>query len=184
MSAESEVRSASEQFYSALNRMAKGETGAMNAVWSHCTGATALHPIGGRDVGWAQIGTSFDNVAGIASGGEIRLKDQLHPGDRRHGLRGRYRSRDAHARWAQGVHRAPRDEHLSSRARWLESRAPPYRCIARDDGCAGPHSGQGVGHTLWADVRGSSIAAPHEPAVGGAAAGSTLLTVVPVSEGR
>lgn len=77
MSAESEVRSASEQFYSALNRMAKGETGAMNAVWSHCTGATALHPIGGRDVGWAQIGTSFDNVAGIASGGEIRLKDQL-----------------------------------------------------------------------------------------------------------
>jgi ketosteroid isomerase-like protein len=57
--------------------MAKGEAGAMNAVWSHCTGATALHPIGGRDVGWDKIGTSFDNVAGIASGGEIRLKDQL-----------------------------------------------------------------------------------------------------------
>jgi ketosteroid isomerase-like protein len=77
MSAENEVRSASEQFYSALNRMAKGEAGAMNAVWSHCTGTTALHPIGGRDVGWDKIGTSFDNVAGIASGGEIRLKDQL-----------------------------------------------------------------------------------------------------------
>jgi len=77
MSAENEVRSASEQFYSALNRMAKGEAGAMNGVWSHCTGATALHPIGGRDVGWDKIGSSFDNVAGIASGGEIRLKDQL-----------------------------------------------------------------------------------------------------------
>jgi len=77
MSLENEVRSASEQFYSALNRMAKGEAGAMNGVWSHCTGATALHPIGGRDVGWDKIGSSFDNVAGIASGGEIRLKDQL-----------------------------------------------------------------------------------------------------------
>jgi len=64
MSLENEVRSASEQFYSALNRMAKGEAG-------------ALHPIGGRDVGWDKIGSSFDNVAGIASGGEIRLKDQL-----------------------------------------------------------------------------------------------------------
>ena len=41
------------------------------------TGATALHPIGGRDVGWDQIGSSFERVAGIASGGEIRLKDQL-----------------------------------------------------------------------------------------------------------
>jgi ketosteroid isomerase-like protein len=77
MSAESEVHSASEHFYSALNRMAKGETGAMSEAWSHCISATALHPIGGRDVGWDQIGSSFDNVAGIASGGEIRLKDQL-----------------------------------------------------------------------------------------------------------
>lgn len=77
MSVENEIRSASEQFYSALNRMAKGEAGTMNAVWSHCTGATALHPIGGRDVGWDQIGGSFERVAGIASGGDIKLKDQL-----------------------------------------------------------------------------------------------------------
>jgi ketosteroid isomerase-like protein len=77
MSAESEVRGASERFYSALNRMANGESGTMNAVWSHCDGATALHPIGGRHVGWAEIAGSFDNVAQIASGGEIQLKDQL-----------------------------------------------------------------------------------------------------------
>lgn len=77
MSVESEVRNASEKFYSALNRMAKGETGTMNGVWSHDPGATALHPIGGREVGWDQIGGSFDGVAGIASGGEIKLQDQL-----------------------------------------------------------------------------------------------------------
>ncbi len=77
MSAENEVRSASGSFYSALNRMANGERGAMRAIWSHTASATALHPIGGRDVGWDQIETSFDNVAGIASGGDIRLKDQL-----------------------------------------------------------------------------------------------------------
>ena len=77
MSAESEVRGASESFYSALNRMATGKRGTMNAVWSQCESATALHPIGGRHTGWAEIAASFDSVAEIASGGEIRLKDQL-----------------------------------------------------------------------------------------------------------
>jgi ketosteroid isomerase-like protein len=77
MSAESEVRSASERFYLALNRMAHGERGTMADVWSHDAGATAMHPIGGRDVGWDQIAGAFDNVAGIASGGNIQLKDQL-----------------------------------------------------------------------------------------------------------
>ncbi|MBO6675846.1 MAG: nuclear transport factor 2 family protein [Rhizobiales bacterium] len=77
MSAENEVVGASERFYSALNRMANGERGTMNAVWSHGESATALHPIGGRDIGWAGIADSFDKVAQIASGGEIRLEDQL-----------------------------------------------------------------------------------------------------------
>ena len=77
MSAESEVRGASERFYSALNRMANGQRGTMNEVWSHGESATALHPIGGRHIGWAEIAGSFDGFAEIASGGEIRLKDQL-----------------------------------------------------------------------------------------------------------
>lgn len=77
MSVESEVRSASEKFYAALNRMANGEAGTMTDVWSHSADATALHPIGGRDDGWEKIRGSFDNVASIASDGQIKLTDQI-----------------------------------------------------------------------------------------------------------
>lgn len=77
MSVESEVRSASEKFYAALNRMANGEAGTMTDVWSHSADATALHPIGGRDDGWEKIRESFDNVASIASDGQIKLTDQI-----------------------------------------------------------------------------------------------------------
>ena len=76
MSAEDEVRHASNAFYAALNRMAKGEAGAMTAIWAHDAGVTALHPIGGRDLGWSNVGGSFDRVAGLASGGDVRLTDQ------------------------------------------------------------------------------------------------------------
>lgn len=77
MSIDSEVRSASEKFYAALNRMANGEAGTMTGVWSHSADATALHPIGGRDDGWEKIRESFDNVASIASDGQIKLTDQV-----------------------------------------------------------------------------------------------------------
>ena len=77
MSIESDVRSASEKFYAALNRMANGEAGTMTDVWSHSADATALHPIGGRDDGWEKIRGSFDNVASIASDGQIKLTDQI-----------------------------------------------------------------------------------------------------------
>jgi len=77
MSAENEIRQVSARFYAALNRMANGESGSMGAVWSHSSAATALHPIGGRELGWEQIAASFDGVAAIATAGEIRLKDQM-----------------------------------------------------------------------------------------------------------
>ena len=77
MSAESEVRAASETFYSALNRMAAGEAGTMSGIWSHGAQVTAFHPIGGRDVGWQKISDSFGQVGKIASGGEIKLTDQI-----------------------------------------------------------------------------------------------------------
>lgn len=76
MSTENEIRAASERFYVALNRMARGEAGAMAGIWSQAEGTTALHPIGGRESGWAAIAGSFDGVAGIASGGEIRLEQR------------------------------------------------------------------------------------------------------------
>ena len=35
---------------------------------------TTMHPIGGRQVGWDQVWGSWQQVAGIASGGRPRLK--------------------------------------------------------------------------------------------------------------
>jgi ketosteroid isomerase-like protein len=77
MSAEDEVRKASERFYVALNRMANGDALPMSDIWSHGAAVTAMHPIGGRQVGWDEVRNSFQQVAAIASGGRIRLEDQM-----------------------------------------------------------------------------------------------------------
>jgi ketosteroid isomerase-like protein len=77
MSAENEVREASRKFYAALNRMANGEKGSMNDVWSHDPGVTAMHPIGGRTTGWEGVRASFDGVAEIAADATLGLKDQF-----------------------------------------------------------------------------------------------------------
>ena len=76
MSAEDEVREASRQFYAALNRMANGESGTMADIWSHSDAVTAMHPVGGREVGWASVSASFDQVAKLASDGKVELEDQ------------------------------------------------------------------------------------------------------------
>ena len=55
MSAQDEVRKASKAFYAAMNRMAKGDAGPMAVIWSHSATTTTMHPIGGREVGWAKI---------------------------------------------------------------------------------------------------------------------------------
>jgi ketosteroid isomerase-like protein len=36
-----------------------------------------MHPIGGREVGWDAVRASFEQVAQLASEGEVELKDQL-----------------------------------------------------------------------------------------------------------
>jgi ketosteroid isomerase-like protein len=77
MSAEDEVRKASGLFYAALNRMANGDAGPLADIWSHGTGITTMHPIGGREIGWDQVRQSFGQVAEIASEGRIRLDDQF-----------------------------------------------------------------------------------------------------------
>jgi ketosteroid isomerase-like protein len=76
MSAEDAVRKASKNFYDALNRMANGKKGAMVGIWEESDAVTAMHPIGGRDIGWKAVGSSFDQVAGAASEAEIQLADQ------------------------------------------------------------------------------------------------------------
>ncbi|MCU9847445.1 nuclear transport factor 2 family protein [Defluviimonas sp. WL0024] len=76
MSSESDVRAASERFYAALNAMANGDNGPMADVWSASEGATAQHPIGGRNLGRADVVASFGAVAKAATGGEVALLDQ------------------------------------------------------------------------------------------------------------
>lgn len=77
MSTVDEVREASKKFYAGLNRMANGESNTLAAAWSQNGNAVAMHPIGGREVGWKAVENSFNQVAGVASDGKIELKDQL-----------------------------------------------------------------------------------------------------------
>jgi hypothetical protein len=51
MSTEGEVCKASKQFYAGLNRMFNGDADLMAEIWSHSAAVTAMHPIGGRQVG-------------------------------------------------------------------------------------------------------------------------------------
>jgi len=77
MSAEEEVRSASAQFYAALNRMLNGDSRALSEIWSHSPSVTTMHPLGGRQVGWEQVWRTWDQVAQGASDGKVQLKEQL-----------------------------------------------------------------------------------------------------------
>jgi ketosteroid isomerase-like protein len=77
MSAEDEVRKASKEFYAALSRMCHGDARSLADVWSHGTAVTAMHPIGGREVGWEAVKQSFAKVAELSSAGKVELKDQL-----------------------------------------------------------------------------------------------------------
>lgn len=77
MSTEDDIRQASKRFYAALTRMANGDAGALADSWSHNTTVTALHPIGDRELGWDAVQTSFEQVAALATEGNIELKNQL-----------------------------------------------------------------------------------------------------------
>lgn len=77
MSAADDVRAASQRFYAALNEMANGNASSMAATWSHAADVTAMHPIGGRQVGWDAVRASFEGVSQAATEGAITLKDQL-----------------------------------------------------------------------------------------------------------
>lgn len=77
MSTEGEVRKASKQFYAGLNRMLNGDADPLAEIWSHSAAVTAMHPIGGRQVGWDEVSASFERVAQLATDGKVELKDQL-----------------------------------------------------------------------------------------------------------
>jgi ketosteroid isomerase-like protein len=77
MSTDDEVRKVSKQFYAGLNRMLNGDAGPLADIWLHSANVTAMHPVGGRQVGWDAVRESFERVAQLASGGKVELKDQL-----------------------------------------------------------------------------------------------------------
>ena len=77
MSKEDEVRKASKSFYAGLNRMINGDAAPLADVWSHSESVTALHPIGGRQVGWSAVRESFEQLARLSADGKVALKDQL-----------------------------------------------------------------------------------------------------------
>jgi ketosteroid isomerase-like protein len=77
MSAEDEVHATAERFYAALNGVLNGDAKQMADVWSQTADATTMHPIGGRQVGWDQVWSSWQQVAEIASGGSVKLGDRL-----------------------------------------------------------------------------------------------------------
>lgn len=77
MSTENEVREASAQFYAALNSMVNGDAGPLADIWSHSKDVTTMHPIGGREVGWDEVKGSWEQVAAIATDGQVEMTDQL-----------------------------------------------------------------------------------------------------------
>ena len=76
MSSEDEVRTASAQFYTALNSMMVGDAAPLAEVWSHGADVSTMHPIGGREAGWDEVRGSFEQVSQLASGGHAELRDQ------------------------------------------------------------------------------------------------------------
>ncbi len=77
MSAEDEMRNASNQFYAALNKMVNGTAQSLSDIWLHHSEVTTMHPIGGRQVGWKEVWATWDQTAQVASEGQVKLKDQL-----------------------------------------------------------------------------------------------------------
>ena len=77
MTTKSEIREVSTQFYAALTRMLNGDARALSDVWSHRSFVTTMHPLGGRQVGWAEVRKTWEQIAQRSSQGKVELKDQL-----------------------------------------------------------------------------------------------------------
>jgi ketosteroid isomerase-like protein len=77
MSTQDKVHETSKRFYEALNRLLDGDASFLTDVWSHNEAATTMHPVGGRQVGWDEVRQSWEQIAPLASGGRVKLDDQI-----------------------------------------------------------------------------------------------------------
>jgi ketosteroid isomerase-like protein len=48
----------------------------MADVWSRNPEVSAMHPVGGTEIGWGEIRASWENLAKICSNGTVELRDQ------------------------------------------------------------------------------------------------------------
>ena len=76
MSAENDIRKASDKFYAALNSTLNGDCTPMADVWSRNPEVSAMHPVGGTEIGWGEIRASWENLAKICSNGTVELREQ------------------------------------------------------------------------------------------------------------
>ncbi|HEX2078765.1 MAG TPA: nuclear transport factor 2 family protein [Longimicrobium sp.] len=74
-STEQEIRAAIDQFYSGLTQALNGDPGPILAAWSHGPEATAMHPAGGRQLGWEEVRGAWEQWSAGVVQGEIRPAD-------------------------------------------------------------------------------------------------------------
>ena len=77
MALEDDVRQASEQFYAALNSTLDGDSSPMEQIWSHGSDVSAMHPFGGRILGWDEVRASWEQAAQAFSGGQVALDEMV-----------------------------------------------------------------------------------------------------------
>ncbi len=65
------VKSAVTTFHDALNVLFTGDAVPMKAVWSHADDVTYMGPVGGMQVGWAQVEPYWDKQAAKKLGGKV-----------------------------------------------------------------------------------------------------------------
>jgi ketosteroid isomerase-like protein len=73
MSAEDEVKAASDRFYTALSNM---DIKQLPELWSHSDSVTTMHPMGGEQVGWQAVRESFEQAAGVMTDVHVEVADQ------------------------------------------------------------------------------------------------------------
>ena len=65
------------RFHDALNVLFTGDAAPMKAAWSHADDASSMGPVGGRQIGWAQIEPHWNKQAALKLGGKVVVED-LH----------------------------------------------------------------------------------------------------------
>jgi len=66
------VRTASDQFYVALNKLFIGDMASMDAIWSHRKDVTYMGPGGGFRVGWDAVRKDWTSQAAMKLHGSVK----------------------------------------------------------------------------------------------------------------